>query len=576
MSRHGSKPKVRCAVSTRKSSEEGLEQEFNSLDAQRAAGEAYVASQSHEGWLLIPDRYDDGGISGATLERPALKRLLADIETGRIDCVVVYKVDRLSRSLTDFAKLVDVFERHGVSFVSVTQHFCTTTSMGRLTLNILLSFAQFEREVIGERIRDKFAASRAKGLWMGGRPPLGYDVRDRKLVVNPAEAYLVRLIFRRFLDLGSALLLIRELNAQGYRTKSWTTQAGSFREGRSFDKGTLYKTLRNRTYLGEAVHKGRRYPGEHEPIIDRATWDRVHEVLASNAVRRGNEARARTPAPLRGLIRCTHCSAAMTPTHTRRRGRLYRYYVCLGASRRGHDTCPVRSIAASEVEGLVLGQVRRLLASPELVARTITAVRRENGAPEDTELEEGDIIEALGALEPVWDELYPAEQARIMRLLIERIDVAPDGISVTLHAAGIRSLVAELADQEAPTWRLPSPCWRSQSNDRARGSRTRYPDDPHPDPAAASGWPEADHDTGWCDGTGSESEPRRDAGQGARARAPMAPEDRERSGQVDHRPCGAGGRHGRLCLPAPAAHLPGARHCGSDPGRPAAEGAQVG
>jgi site-specific DNA recombinase len=255
MSRHGAKPRVRCAVYTRKSSEEGLEQEFNSLDAQRAAGEAYIASQSHEGWLLVPDRYDDGGISGATLERPALKRLLADVEAGRIDCVVVYKVDRLSRSLTDFAKLVDVFEQHGVSFVSVTQHFCTTTSMGRLTLNILLSFAQFEREVIGERIRDKFAASRAKGMWMGGIPPLGYDVSDRKLVVNPAEADLVRLIFRRFLDLGSALLLIRELNAQCYRTKSWTTQAGTFREGRPFDKGTLYKILRNRTYLGEAVQR---------------------------------------------------------------------------------------------------------------------------------------------------------------------------------------------------------------------------------------------------------------------------------------------------------------------------------
>jgi site-specific DNA recombinase len=215
---------------------------------------------------------------------------------------------------------------------------------------------------------------------MGGIPPLGYDVRDRKLVVNPAEAELVRLIFRRFLDLGSALLLIRELNAQGHRTKSRTTQAGTFREGRPFNKGTLYKILRNRTYLGEAVHRGKSYPGEHEPIIDRAIWDRVHEALASNAKRRGNEARARTPAPLRGLMRCTHCSWAMTPTHTRRRGRLYRYYVCLGASRRGHDTCPVRSIAASEIEGLVLGKVRRLLASPELVARTSTAVRREDAA----------------------------------------------------------------------------------------------------------------------------------------------------------------------------------------------------
>jgi site-specific DNA recombinase len=241
MSRAGAKPKVRCAIYCRKSSEEGLEQSFNSLDAQREACAAYIDSQRHEGWLALDDRYDDGGYSGGTLERPALQRLIRDIEAGGVDTVVVYKIDRLSRSLTDFAKLVDIFETYRVTFVSVTQAFSTTSSMGRLTLNILLSFAQFERELAGERIRDKFAASRAKGMWMGGSPPLGYDVRNRKLVVNPAEAELVCLIFRRFLDLGSALLLIRELNAQGHRTKSWMTQAGTFRKGRPFDKGTLYK-----------------------------------------------------------------------------------------------------------------------------------------------------------------------------------------------------------------------------------------------------------------------------------------------------------------------------------------------
>jgi site-specific DNA recombinase len=234
-----------------------------------------------------------------------------------------------------------VFEWNSVTFVSVTQSFCTTTSMGRLIFSILLSFAQFERELAGERIRDKFAASRAKGMWMGGSLLLGYDVTDRKLVMNPAEAELVRLIFLRFLDLGFALLLIRELNAQGHRTKSWMTQAGTFRERRPFEKGTLYKILRNHTYLGEAVHKGKSHPGEHEPIVDRRILDRVHEVLASNARCRGNEARANTPAPLRGLMRCTSCNSAMTPTPTRRRGRLHRYYVCLGASRRGHNTCPV-------------------------------------------------------------------------------------------------------------------------------------------------------------------------------------------------------------------------------------------
>ena len=257
MHRPRSLRKLRCAVYTRKSSEEGLDQEFNSLDAQREACKAYIASQKPEGWLLVPDRYDDGGFSGGTLERPALRRLLADIEDGRIDVVVVYKIDRLSRCLMDFSKLVEVFDGHAVTFVSITQSFNTTTSMGRLTLNILLSFAQFEREVIGERIRDKFAASRARGMWMGGHPPLGYDVRDRKLVVNETEATIVRMIFERFLRVGSATVLVRELAAEGVTTK----------RGKPVDKGFLYKLLNNRAYVGEAVHKGAAYHGEHQAII---------------------------------------------------------------------------------------------------------------------------------------------------------------------------------------------------------------------------------------------------------------------------------------------------------------------
>ena len=249
--------KLRCAVYTRKSSEEGLDMEFNSLDAQRESCEAYVASQKAEGWLLVPDRYDDGGFSGGTLERPALQRLLADIEANRVDVVVVYKIDRLSRSLMDFAKLVEVFDRNSVTFVSVTQSFNTTTSMGRLTLNILLSFAQFEREVIGERIRDKFAASRKKGMWMGGWAPLGYDIKDRKLVVNEVEAKKVRMIFERFVKLGSATVLVRALRAEGITGK----------QGKLVDKGYVYKLLNNRVYIGQAVHKGTAYPGEHRAIV---------------------------------------------------------------------------------------------------------------------------------------------------------------------------------------------------------------------------------------------------------------------------------------------------------------------
>jgi DNA invertase Pin-like site-specific DNA recombinase len=298
------KRKLRCAVYTRKSSEEGLEQEFNSLDAQREACEAYVASQRAEGWLLLDDRYDDGGFSGGTLERPGLKRLMADIEAHRVDIVVVYKIDRLSRSLMDFARIVEVFDRNGVTFVSVTQSFNTTTSMGRLTLNILLSFAQFEREVIGERIRDKFAASRKKGMWMGGYVPMGYAVKDRKLVIAEAEATLVLSIFKRFARLGSGTRLVQQLASENARN----------RYGKPIDKGALYKLLNNRVYIGDAVHKGTAYPGEHEPIIERALWDKVHSILKESPRKRAATTRAQTPALLKGLIFRSD-GVAMTPTH---------------------------------------------------------------------------------------------------------------------------------------------------------------------------------------------------------------------------------------------------------------------
>jgi site-specific DNA recombinase len=436
--------KTRCALYTRKSSEEGLDMEFNSLDAQREACEAYVASQKREGWIALPDLYDDGGFSGGTLERPALRRLLADIEDGRVDCVVVYKIDRLSRALIDFTKLIEIFERHGVTFVSVTQQFNTTSSMGRLTLNILLSFAQFEREVIGERIRDKVAASRRKGMWMGGVPPLGYDVKDRKLVVNETEAMLVRHIFERFTRIGSATLLVRELNAAGHHTKSWTSRAGRLREGHPFHKGILYRILVNRVYIGEAVHKGDSYPGEHQAIIDRALWDKVHSITDKNARRRGNHTRAATPALLKGLIRCAPCGCAMTPSHSNKKGRRYRYYLCMHAIKNGHDHCPVKSVPAGEVEDAVLGQIRALLASPEVVARTIGAAAAD-GAPKDSETE---IIGALSSIEPVWDELFPAEQARIVRLLVEAVDVSPDGLDLKLRGGGLEALIAELDDDD--------------------------------------------------------------------------------------------------------------------------------
>ena len=447
----GNKPtikrKTRCAVYCRKSSEEGLEQEFNSLDAQRDAGLAYIESQRHEGWIAIADRYEDGGFSGGNLERPALKCLLADIEAGLVDVVVVYKIDRLSRALMDFAKLVEVFDRHNVTFVSVTQSFNTTTSMGRLTLNILLSFAQFEREVIGERIRDKVAASRKRGMWMGGIPPLGYDVRDRKLVVNPTEAALVRLIFERFLAIGSATLLARELAGSGHRTKSWTTQNGRVRVGQRIDKGFIYKLLNNRAYIGEAVHKGETYPGEHDAIVDHKTWDRVQSVLAVNGRKRACRTRSATPALLKGLMQCGNCGNAMTPSHTRRRGRLYRYYLCTSAIRNGHASCPVRSVAAGEAETLVVAQIQGIFRTPEIAAQTIAAAAGLDDTG-DVAGREREIVAALGRLDTIWSELFPAEQQRIMHLLIERIVVKPDGFSITLRAEGMRGLADELKPAE--------------------------------------------------------------------------------------------------------------------------------
>jgi len=421
--------KLRCAVYTRKSSEEGLEQEFNSLDAQRDSCEAYIASQKSEGWVLVPDRYDDGGISGATLERPALKRLLTDIEAGRVDVIVVYKIDRLSRALMDFAKLVEVFDRHSVTFVSVTQSFNTTTSMGRLTLNILLSFAQFEREVIGERIRDKFAASRKRGMWMGGFVPLGYEVKERKLIINEAEAATVRMIFDRFLKVGSATTLTRALEAEGVRT----------RRGKLVDKGFIYKLLANRVYIGDAVHKGTAYPGEHKPIISRELWDKVRSIMTARPRTRSSNTRAQTPALLKGLLfGPTGC--AMSPSHTRKGDRLYRYYISQSVLKRGADACPVSRVPAAEIEAAVVDQLRAMLRSPEVIVATWRAAR-----PEIDGLSEAEVRTALEGLDPLWDELFPAEQARIVQLLVARITVGLDRLELSLRAHGLAQMVQELS-----------------------------------------------------------------------------------------------------------------------------------
>ncbi len=381
----------RCAIYTRKSSEEGLEQDFNSLHAQREACEAFIRSQKSEGWRLIETAYDDGGLSGGTMERPALQRLLADIALRKIDTVVVYKVDRLTRSLADFAKMVEVFDAHGVSFVAVTQQFNTTTSMGRLTLNILLSFAQFEREVTGERIRDKIAASKRKGMWMGGNVPLGYNVEDRKLVVNAAEAETVRTIFRRYRDLGCVRLLMKELERNGIRGKPRKGAVGAV-----FSRGALYALLANPIYIGEIRHKQLRHAGQHAAIIEPALWDAVQQQLRDNAPQRLARQRKTEVSALAGIL-FDEAGERLTPSHAVKGGRRYRYYVSRPLITGAAGEPQGWRLPAREIERCVAAAAQALLhdygrlgslaresgITPDRLALIFEAARRFSGDPLD-------------------------------------------------------------------------------------------------------------------------------------------------------------------------------------------------
>lgn len=479
---------VRCAIYTRKSTDEGLDQDFNSLDAQRESAEAYIASQRHEGWQCHAERYDDGGFSGATMERPALKRLFADIESGAIDCVVVYKVDRLSRSLLDFARIIDIFDRHAVSFVSVTQQFNTTSSMGRLTLNILLSFAQFEREIISERTRDKMSAARRKGKWVGGMPVLGYDVElnGGALVVNAEEASRVRAIYDLYLERRALMPVVKELDLRSWRLKRWTTRKGDERGGKAFTKSSLFRLLTNSIYTGVVTYQGTVYPGEHEGIVDPDIWQRVQDILRHNGRTGGKDVRNKYGALLRGLLYCAPCGTAMIHSLTSRRDKRYRYYVCLTAQQRGWASCPTKSVNAHDMETAVVEHIRGLGMSPEVLSKTASAVQvqsRKRLAELETEhraqerelkrlnaglhalvgdlspssvdrmadlqeristlerrmtvireeaaiikrdvLDEEDLKNALRAFDPLWESLAPREQERILKQLIER--VAYDG-----------------------------------------------------------------------------------------------------------------------------------------------------
>ena len=378
---------VRCAIYTRKSTEEGLEQEFNSLDAQREAAQAYIQSQAGEGWVAVPEAYDDGGYSGGNTDRPALQRLLADIQAGRIDVVLVYKVDRLSRSLLDFGRLMELFEQHRVAFVAVTQQINSSSSMGRLMLNVLLSFAQFEREIISERTRDKIAAARRKGKWSGGQPVLGYDLDPQggKLVVNPAEAERVRQIFELYRDRRSITDVLQELDRRGWHSKAWVTKKGQSRGGEPFDKARLHRLLTNVVYHGQLRYKDEVHAGEQQAIIRPELWNAVQALLQQNGRTGGSEVRNQFGALLKGLLRCKSCGCAMTPSHATRNGKVrYRYYVCGRAQKRGWHHCPAPSIPAPPIEEFVVQQIRRIGQDPVLRDATLAELQRQTAEHQQT------------------------------------------------------------------------------------------------------------------------------------------------------------------------------------------------
>ncbi|MBP5542906.1 MAG: recombinase family protein [Kiritimatiellae bacterium] len=415
----------RCAVYTRKSVEDGLDMEFNSLDAQREAAENYIASQKANGWVLLPDRYDDGGFSGGNMNRPALKRLLVDCEAGKVDIIVVYKIDRLSRSICDFAELSKQFDKWNVAFVSVTQEINTHTSAGRMMLNILMTFAQFEREVIAERVRDKMAASRLKGKWVGGNVTLGYKVENHRLVIVPEEAETVRFIFRRFIETQSLKQVGRELEEHGLQPK----------HGKSWNTQILYRLLNNYAYIGKVKYSGQVVEGEHEAIVSEDDWAEVQSLMEERSLAKDGERRTETSAPLKGILRCGHCGGALSPVWCAKGNRRYFYYKCVVDSRRTISSCPVKQVSAGEVEGLVYRQLQLVLASPEI---QIAVAEVSGRSPSD-------VAAFLGS--ELWERMTMPERGRLARLLVKEAVLREDGITLEIRTEGIEALIKEALDE---------------------------------------------------------------------------------------------------------------------------------
>ncbi len=434
------KPKIRCAIYTRKSSEEGLDQEFNSLDSQRDYCEKYIQSQRGEGWVQIPTFYDDGGFTGGNTDRPALQQLLEHVKTGLIDVVVVYKIDRLSRSLLDFLQMIKMFDSNGVSFVSVTQQINTSTPAGKLMINMLMSFAEYEREVTGERIRDKIAASKRKGMWMGGVTPLGYDAKDRKLIVNEPEADIVRQIFADFIRHESMTTIVQQLQRKGICGKSWISRRGKAVQGTLLDKGNVYRILNNPIYIGKIKHKQEIHEGEHQPIISQDIWDKAQSLMDKNSSgERRKKSRKASSHLLRGLL-FDNDGSALTPSSTRKAsGKTYRYYVSTKAIKSGYDKAALASVPATQIEEMVIAQIRQMLTSPEMIFKTYQQAR---AAAVGIDIE--DVRESFANFNKIWDQLFPVEQTRLVRLIVERIVVMHEGIHITYHANGLAQVCSEM------------------------------------------------------------------------------------------------------------------------------------
>lgn len=428
---------MRCAIYTRKSTDEGLEQDFNSLDAQREAAEDYIRSQRQQGWSALPQRYDDGGFTGANMERPALKRLLADVQSGTLDCIVVYKIDRLTRRMRDFFKILEILEKHHATFVSVTQQFNTATSIGRLALNMVMSFAEFERDTISERTRDKMRAARRKGKWIGGYVPLGYDVATNggALVINQAEAERVRSIFHLYLEKGRLLPVLAELELRDWRMKAWTTREGRTRGGAAFTKATLYNMLTNVVYIGQVEFEGVLRAGEHNRIVDDDVFRRVQEQLRRNGRKSGGSVRNKHNALLKGLVRCGSCGATMIHTYTQKGSKRYRYYVCNNAHQRGWNKCATRSVSAPELEGAVVQNLRTFARRPEMLSEVLRQLERER-KPGEPVADPARVREALSRFDPLWEHLNTREQETFIRTLVA--EVRFDGTTGTV-TVGFRS-----------------------------------------------------------------------------------------------------------------------------------------